>query len=64
MKTLLLILIVIFYNVNSSNSQSGWIHQNSNCNNELLSVSFLNADKGICVGGFVKILLTNNSGLN
>lgn len=64
MKTLILILIINFCNVTSSNSQSGWIPQNSNCSNTLLSVSFLNANTGICVGGFGKILLTNNGGLN
>ncbi len=50
--------------VNYSNAQSGWFQQNSNFDNTLFSVTFLNAETGICVGVFGKILRTSDKGVS
>ncbi len=64
MKNFILTVLVITGITNTSNSQSGWFQQNSNCNKVLFSVSFLNLNTGIIVGERGKILMTRNGGTN
>ncbi len=64
MKKIILILSIFFCFINNLISQSGWFHQNSGCNNDLLSVCFLNVNTGICVGSTGKLLMTMNGGSN
>lgn len=64
MKIIISAILLVFTLLNVCYSQTGWVAQNGNTNNELRDVQFVNAQTGWAVGFFGTIRKTTNGGLN
>lgn len=64
MKSSILIFILVFFQINISNSQTNWFSQTSGTTKKLYSVHFINTLTGFAVGDSETVLKTSNGGNN